>query len=92
MILARHRQWDTGRTPLPLIQSLLIFLHDALEPRNVLQQALAGETEQVVAEFRILEVQLEQRFIGDGQDVAVLDALDRLRTPVFRRNEIRVHP
>lgn len=58
-----------------------------LQPRVVLQEALAGQDQKVIAELRILEIDLEQLFVGDGQGVAVLEAFDGRRPPVFGRQE-----
>ena len=38
--------------------------NDSFQPRNVLQQALAGQDEKVITELRILKVDFEALFIG----------------------------
>src|SRR5208283_2068801 len=65
-----------------------LSLRDAsLKTCNVLQQALGGKTEKVVAELRILEIDFEQSVIGDSQHGAILDTFDRLRPSVVRREK-----
>src|SRR5438552_14502151 len=60
----------------------LVLRQRRLEPGDVLEQALGRQHQEVVAELRVLKVDLEQLFVGDGQDLAVLDAFDRRRSPV----------
>jgi hypothetical protein len=62
---------------------------NCFEPRDIFQQALAGQDQEVIAELRILEVDLQQLFVADGQDMAVLDAFDRRRAAVVRRQKAR---
>ena len=50
--------------------------NDSFQPRNVLQQALAGQDEKVITELRILKVDFEELFIGYGQHYPVFYALD----------------
>src|SRR6202022_5110462 len=54
-----------------------IFCDNSLEPRDILQKALAGQDQEVIAELRVLKVNLEQLFIGDGEDLGVLRPLTR---------------
>src|SRR5690242_12001890 len=86
-VLARHGHGHAGLAHIALLELPFVLLHHPFETSDVLQQALAGQTEQVVSEFRILEVKLEQRFIRNGEDVAVFEALNRLRPPVLRRSK-----
>src|SRR6476620_3544324 len=65
----------------------LVLGDDRFQPRDVFQQALAGQDQEIIAELRVLKVDLEQLLIGDGQDVASLRALDGRRSPVVRRKE-----
>src|SRR6266403_4908197 len=53
---------------------------NCLEPRDIFQQPLAGQDQEVIAELRILEVDLQQLLIADGQHMPVLGGLDRLIT------------
>ena len=69
------------------LQLDLILLDNSFKTRNVLNEAIAGETEKVIAELRILEVDFEQPILGDGQHLAVLDAFDRLRPSVVGREK-----
>ena len=44
------------------------FLCDnSFQSRDVFQQALAGQDQEVIAELRILKVDLEQLFVGDPE-------------------------
>src|SRR6266436_3066583 len=56
---------------------------NCLEPRDIFQQPLAGQDQEVIAELRILEVDLQQLLIADGQHMPVLGAFDRRRTAVI---------
>src|SRR4051812_38874147 len=80
-----ERRGDRSRDPVrgggPLCCQLL------LQALDVLQQPLAGQHQEVIAELRILEVDLEQPVVGDRQHLAVLDAFDRSGAPVVRREE-----
>ena len=62
-----------------------VLRNDSVKPRDILQQALAGQDEKVIAELRVLKVDLEQLLISDGQDMAILGAFDRRRPPVVGR-------
>ena len=71
-------------------ESLLrgFFLCDnSFQSRDVFQQALAGQDQKVIAELRVLKVDLEQLFVGDGQHVTVLDAFDGRGSPVIGRQK-----
>ena len=57
--------------------------NNSFQPRNVLQQALAGQDEKVITELRILKVDLEQLFIGYGQHYARLRCIRRSRFAVY---------
>ena len=57
------------------------------QPRDVLQETLAGQNEEVIAELRVLEVDLEQPVIGDRQHVAVFETFDGRGAPVVGRQE-----
>ena len=59
----------------------------SFQPRNVLQQALAGQDEKVIAELRILKVDLEELFIGYGHHLPVLDAFDGRGSPLIGSKE-----
>src|ERR1700757_4505426 len=60
----------------------LVLRDNSFEPRDVFQETLAGEDQEVIAELRILKVDLEQLFIGDRQNLSILEAFDRPRAPV----------
>ena len=62
----------------------LVLRDDSFGPREIFQQALAGQDKEVIAELRVLEVNLEQLFIADSQDAAILETFDR-RRPAGRR-------
>src|ERR1700746_758584 len=51
----------------------LVLRDDGFGPREIFQQALAGQDKEVIAELRVLEVDLKQLFIADSQDAAILD-------------------
>ena len=51
--------------------------------RDVLQQAIAGEAKEEIAELRVIEVDFQQPVIGDGQHLAALYTFDRLRPSVI---------
>src|SRR5260370_14972930 len=59
----------------------LVLIDNALQTRDVLQQALGAQPQEVVAELRILEVNFEQPVIGDSQHLPILAAFKRLRAP-----------
>src|SRR5450631_772005 len=48
---------------------------DTLQPADIFQKPLAGQNQKVIAELRVLEVDLQQLFVGDGQHVRVCGAL-----------------
>src|ERR1700756_1660373 len=60
-----------------------------LEALVVLQEAMAGQDEEIIAELRILKVDLKQPFISYGQDLSVVYALDRHGSSVVRRKEAK---
>ena len=60
-----------------------------LEALVVVQEALAGQDEEIVAELRILKVDFKQPFISYGQDLSVFYALDRHGSSVVRRKEAK---
>src|SRR6185312_3054769 len=62
----------------------LVLRDDGFGPREILQQALAGQDKEVITELRILEVDLEQLFIADRQDAASFDTFDRRGPAVVR--------
>ena len=66
-----------------------VLCDDAFEPRDILQQALAGQDQKVIAEFRILKVDLEQLFVGYDQYLTVLCAFDRPGPPFIGRKEAK---
>src|SRR5215470_3412924 len=68
----------------------LILRDDGFGPREIFQQALAGQDKEVIAELRILEVDLEQLFIADSQDAAILDTFDRRGPAVVEREETKL--
>src|SRR5580704_9386202 len=72
------------------LQLSLVLLDDCFKPRNVLDQAIAGETEKVIAELRILEIDFEQPVVGDGQHLPALDTFDGLRPFVVGRDETKL--
>ena len=47
-----------------------LLCESCFQPRDVFQEALAGQEEQVIAELRILKVDFKQPFISYGQDLA----------------------
>ena len=57
--------------------------NNSFQPRNVLEQALAGQDEKVITELRILKVDLEKLFIGYGQHYARLLCTGRSRFAVY---------
>ena len=63
----------------------LVLRDDCLGPREIFQQALAGQDKEVIAELRVLEVDLKQLFIADSQDAAILDTFDRRGPAVVGR-------
>jgi hypothetical protein len=65
----------------------LVLCDNCFEPRIILQQALAGQDQKVVAELWVLKVDLEQLLIGYGQHLRVLGAFDRRRPLVIGREE-----
>ena len=66
------------------------FLCDnSFQPRNVLQQALAGQDEKVITELRILKVDFEQLFISYGHHLPVLDAFDGRGSPLIGSKETK---
>jgi hypothetical protein len=67
-----------------------VLRDDRVEPRNVLQQALTGEDEKIIAKLRILEVNLEQLLVGDGQNLAVFDTFDCRRSAVVGCQETKL--
>src|SRR5262249_32976994 len=64
-----------------------LLCESSFQPRDVLQQTLAGQNEKVVTELRILEVDFEQPLIGYRQHLSVFDTLDCPRTSVVWREE-----
>src|SRR6476660_3604626 len=50
---------------------------------------MAGQDEEIIAELRILKVDLKQPFISYGQDLSVFYALDRHGSSVVRRKEAK---
>src|SRR6201996_2867728 len=68
----------------------LVLRDDGFGPREIFQQALAGQDKEVIAELRVLEVDLEQLFVADSQDAAVLDTFDRRGPAVVEREEAKL--
>src|SRR4249919_1670097 len=62
---------------------------DPFQPRYVLEQALAGQHEEVVAELRVLKINLEQLFIRDCHDLRVFNAFDSRSPPLIWRKEAK---
>src|SRR5262249_61395497 len=60
------------------------------QTRDVLNEPLGRKPKKVIAKLRILKVQLEQLFIGNGQNVAILEAAYCLRPPVVRIDEAQL--
>src|SRR5215472_14137541 len=60
----------------------LVLIDNSLQTRDVLEQTLGAQPQEVIAELRILEVDFEQPVVGDGQNLPILGAFERLRTPV----------
>jgi hypothetical protein len=48
----------------------LLLCDDSLQPRDVFQEALTGQDEEVITELRILKVDFKQPFISYGQDLS----------------------
>ena len=44
----------------------LVLRDDGFGPREIFQQALAGQDKEVIAELRVLEVDLEQLFVANS--------------------------
>src|SRR6266852_618152 len=57
------------------------------ESRDVLQQPLGGQPQEIKAEGRVLEIQLLHLVVGDGQYRAALDAFHARGAPVLRRQQ-----
>src|SRR5579885_3534474 len=74
-------------TPFFLMRALQRgFLRELFfEPRDVLQQALARELQEIEPELRVLEVELAQFFVAQRQHLAVGDAFERGGAPVLGR-------
>src|SRR5450432_2242725 len=68
----------------------LVLRDNPFEPRNILQQSLAGQDQEKIAELRVLKVDLEQLVVSDGQHMTILDAFDRCRAPVIGREEAKL--
>src|SRR5882757_2741517 len=66
-----------------------LLCDSSFQPRDVLQQALAGQDEEVIAELRILEVDFKQPFISYGQHLPVLYTFDRRGSPLIGRKEAK---
>jgi len=62
---------------------------NSVEPRDIFQHALAGQDEKVIAELRVVKVDLEQLFVGDGQYMPFLGAFNRRCPPVIGRKETK---
>ncbi len=73
--------------PWPESAARLFLCDKSFQSRDVFQQALAGQHQEVIAELRVLKVDLEQLFVGDGQHVTVLDAFDGRGSPVIGRQK-----
>src|SRR5262245_8373920 len=71
-------------------QPAFVLLDDGSEARIVFEQALAAEAQEIIAEVGILEAQFQQLVIGDGEDLAVLDALHGLGAAVVRRQKSKL--
>ena len=54
---------------------------------HVLEQALAGEAQEIEAELRVFEAELTQLIVGDRQHAAGLEGLQCLGASVARRQE-----
>src|ERR1700747_260040 len=67
----------------------LLLCDDSLQPRDVFQEALTGQDEEVITELRILKVDFKQPFISYGQDLSVFYALDRPSSPIIGRKEAK---
>src|SRR6266567_3538162 len=67
----------------------LVLLYNRFEPRNVFQQALAGQDQEVIAELRVLKVDFQKLFVSDGQHVPVFDAFDRRGSSVIGRQKTK---
>src|SRR6266404_1469121 len=92
----RRSSWHSDRDMLAPLQSLsllrgacggglllgFVLIDDAFQARDILQQSLRAQAQEVVAEFRILEVDFEQPVIGDGEHFPLFDAFERLRAAV----------
>src|SRR5471032_3314045 len=75
------------RTALGGLLCDLVLRDDGFGPREIFQQPVAGQDEEVIAELRILKVDLQQLFVSDGQHMTVLDAFDRRGPAVVGRKE-----
>jgi CRP-like cAMP-binding protein len=51
------------------------------------RQSLSNEAQQIKSELRILKVKLPHMFITDRKHLAVCAAYDRLRAPIFTRDD-----
>jgi hypothetical protein len=71
------------------LRSGLLFCNDSFQPRDVFQEALTGQYEEVIAELRILKVDFKQPFVSYGQDLSVFYALDRPGSLFVGRKEAK---
>ena len=71
------------------LRSGLLLCDDSFQPRDVFQEALTGQDEEVITELRILKVKFKQPFISYGQDLSVFYALDRPGSLVIGRKEAK---
>src|SRR5690349_15996836 len=70
-----------------VLQCRGFFRQPFLQPRDVLQQPLARELEEIKSELRVLEIELAQLFVAEREHLAISDAFERSGTPVFRREQ-----
>src|SRR5215203_4492563 len=78
------------RHALNLSQFRPVLGNGGVQTRDVLHQALGGQPQEVVAELRILEVELEQPVVCDGEHLAILEAFDGSGPAVFRIDEAKL--
>ena len=63
-------------------RGFFVFLDDAFQTGDVLHEPVAAQAQEVVSELRILEIDLEQLVVRDGQHVTAFNAFHRLRAAI----------
>src|SRR5262245_58002976 len=71
-------------------QPAFVPLDDGSEARIVLEQALAAEAQEIISKVGILKPQFQQLVIGDGEYLAVLQALHGLGPAIVRSEKSKL--